>query len=90
MRVCVLKWLCVCVERECGVCVSLCLWDVRFVFWCCGVLCCVVLCGAGVVRNVWCVVSVVCVRCGVCGVCVWRGLSNATDVPIVCYSWVLG
>ena len=39
-------------------------WDVRFVFWCCGVLLC----------GVWCVVCVV--WCGVCGVCgvVWCGV----------------
>ena len=50
--VCVLKWLCVCVES---------VWDVRFVFWCCGVLLCVL-----------CVLCVglcvgLCLWCGVCG-----------------------
>ena len=64
-----------CVECVCGVCAES-VWDVRFVFWYCGVLCCVVMCGvsAGVgvqcVCAVWCVVSVVSVR-GVClSVCV--------------------
>ena len=48
--VCVLKWLCVCVES---------VWDVRFVFWCCGALLCVL-----------CVVCwVVCV-----GLCLWCGV----------------
>ena len=60
-----------CVESECGVCVSMGLWDVRFVIWCCGVLCGVVLSGVGVVLNVWCVVSVVCVRCVCCVCAVW-------------------
>ena len=43
--------------------VCLCVWDVRFVFWCRGVLCCVVLCGVGAGVGVRCVVSVVCVVC---------------------------
>ena len=35
--------LCVCVEMVVRVCCEcVCVWDVRFVFWCCGVLCCVV------------------------------------------------
>ena len=76
-------WCVVCV----GVCVlvcavvyvlRVCVWDVRFVFWCCGVLCCVVMCGVGAGDGVQCVVCgvsgvcawrVLCVRCGVCGVC---------------------
>ena len=71
---CVLKWLCVRVESVCGVCVeSVCVVyvlrvcvDVRFVFRCCGVLCCVVMFGVGAGVGVQCVV------CGVCGVwCVW-------------------
>ena len=48
------------------VCVlRVCVWDVRLVFWCCGVLCCVVMCGVGGG------VSVQCVVCGVYGVCAW-------------------
>ena len=39
--------------------------DVRLVFWCCGVLCCVVMCGIGGGVGVQCVV------CGVYGVCAW-------------------
>ena len=68
---CVLKWLCVCVESVCGVCAES-VWDVRFVFWCCGVLlcvCCDVLCELG------------CVLGCVCGVwCVWRGLARGKTV----------
>ena len=74
--------LCVRVESECGVCAeSVC--DVRFVFWCCGVLCSVVMCGVGAGAGVGaqcvvcvrgmcrvCVVCFVCVR-GVCCVCPW-------------------
>ena len=39
MRLCVCVVLCVVVESECGVCVfvRMCLRDVHFVFWCCGV-----------------------------------------------------
>ena len=44
-----------CVESVCGVCAES-VWDARFVFWCYGVLLCVV----------WCVLCVVCVVCGVC------------------------
>ena len=50
--------------------------DVRFVFWCCGVLCCVVKCGVGAGVGGQCVV------CGVCVVCVWRGLARGK--PSVC------
>ena len=70
--VCV-RWLCMCVESECGTCAES-VWDVRFVFWCCGVLCCVVMCGVGAGVGAQCVV------CGVCGVrcvvCVWLGLAR--------------
>ena len=61
-----------CVESECGVCAeSVCVCDVRFVFcvlWC--IVVCVSLCVVMVlvlVRNVWCVVSVVCGVLSVCG-----------------------
>ena len=55
--------MCVCVKMV-----------VRFVFWCCGVLCCVVMRGVGAgvgMCGVWCVLCVVCVVCvrGVCCVC---------------------
>ena len=43
------------------------MWDVRFVFWCCGVLYC---CG------LWCVVCGVCGVCVWCVWCVWRGLGT--------------
>ena len=76
----VLRWLCVCIESQCGVCAES-VWDVRLCFGvvvCCAVSLCVVLvlvwcamCG-GV--GAPCVVSVVCVCVvcvvGVCGVCV--------------------
>ena len=58
-------WCFVCVRWcvRCGACAeSVC--DARFVFWCCGVLCCVVMCGVGAgvgVQYVVCGVSVVCV-----------------------------
>ena len=54
--------------------------DVRFVFSCCGALCCVVMCGVGV----WCVESGVCgvwcVVCGVCCLCVARLGTRKTPV----------
>ena len=90
---CVLRWLCVCVESECGVCAES-VWDVRLccgVVVCCAVSSCVVLVLV-LVRHVcvcavwclWCVCAwcVLCVRCGVCGVCVWRGLARGK--PPVC------
>ena len=52
------------VESECGVCAES-VWDVRFVFWCCDVLCCVVMCGVGAGVGAECVV------CGVCAWCAW-------------------
>ena len=62
------RWLCVCVESECGVCAES-VWDVSFV--CCAVSLCVVLVLV-LVRNVWCGCLVcVCVR-GVCVLCVAR------------------
>ena len=54
--------VCVCWCVRCGACAEK-AWDVRFVFWCCGVLCCVVMCRVGAGVGVQCVV------CGVCGVC---------------------
>ena len=67
------------------VCVCWCVWDVRFVFWCCGVLCCVVMCGVGAGVGV-AMCGVQCLVCGVwclwcvcvvgCVLCVWRGLAR--------------
>ena len=59
------RWLCVCVESECGVSAESVCGMCVFVFWCCGVLCCVVMCGVGAGVGAQCVV------CGVCGVCAW-------------------
>ena len=65
--VCVLVCVCwcvrcgVCAESVCGMCV--------FVFWCSGVLCCVVMCGC------WCWCW--CAMCGVwCLWCLWRALAR--------------
>ena len=70
--VCVCVCDCVCWCVVCGVCREcVCVWDVRFVFWCCGVLCCVVMCGVGAcwcaMCGVWCLwcVRVVCAVCAV-------------------------
>ena len=61
--------LCVCCNA-CACALSVCVWDVRLVFWCCGVLLCV-LCMSGCVLGCGC-------GCGcVCGVwCVWRDLER--------------
>ena len=77
VRVCVCGG-CACVLRVSVVYVlRMCVWDVRFVFWSCGVLCCVVMCGVGADVGAQCVVVVcVCVRWCVCVVCVWRGLAR--------------
>ena len=68
--------------------------DVRFVFWCCGVLCCVVMCGVGAGVGVQCVVCGVCGVCGVCAcvcgvvwcvcVCVVCGAAWHAEKPAVC------
>ena len=53
MCTCMCRVLCVCVESVCGVCAGS-VWDVRCVFWCCGVnvvlWCCVFCCFC----VVWC------------------------------------
>ena len=67
--VCMCRVLCVCVEMV----VRVCLVYVRFVFWCCGVLCCVITCGVGAQ----------CVVCGVCGVCVCGAAWHAENAPCV-------
>ena len=76
--------ICVC----CGVCgcvcgvvyvLSVCVWDVRLVFWCCGVLCCVLMCGVGSGASVQCVAG------GVYGVCAWCVVAAA--VVVCCVVW---
>ena len=70
--VCLCVCWCVCVGVRVLVCAeSVCVWDVRFMFWCCGVLCCVVMCGVGAGVGVQCVV------CSICGVCAWCVLCMA-------------
>ena len=51
-----------------------CVWDVRFVFWCCVLCMCIV--GAGVGAQ--------CVVCGVCGVCAWCVLCVCGVVCVLC------
>ena len=78
IRVCVCG-VCVCV-LVCAVVYVLrvCVWDVRFVWLCCGVLCCVVMCGVGAGVGVQCVVCGLWCVCVVCVVCAaWH-----TELPL--------
>ena len=52
--------------------------DVRFVFWCCGVLCCVVVCGVGAGVGAQCVV------CGVCGMCACLVVFGCVSNGLLC------
>ena len=82
MRACGVVCMCI-VRGVCGVVYVLrvCVWDVRFVIWCCGVLCCVVMCDVGAGVGVQCVVCGVCV-CSVCCLCVAR-LGTRKNPPCV-------
>ena len=71
----VLVCVCVLVCVRCGVCAES-VWDVHFVFWCCRVLCCVVMYGVGAGVGVRCVVSVVWVR-------VWVARLGTRKIPRV-------